>query len=90
MKPLTDNQIEFLASAMINGAEAELVNYLRFQEGRLQVDSKYFRDTYKELDLNQHEELNFVVRKILKKYLKDNEELYIMYGQASKTLEEEA
>jgi hypothetical protein len=31
-----------------------------------------------------------VIRKVLKKYLQDNEELYVMYGKMSKVLEEEA
>lgn len=90
MKQLTDNQIEFLASAMVNGAQAELVNYLRFQDGAFQHNSKYFKDTYKHLDLFGHEEFNAVLRKVLKKYLQDNEELYVMYGKMSKVLEEEA
>ncbi len=89
-KIITENEIGYIISFMLNSAEIEMGNHIYYDhevgeyKGKYKRPSKYWRDTYKSLQLFNDPKVYQAMFDAVSKHLKDNEELLIMYGHLDK------
>jgi len=85
-KIITENEIGYIVSFMLNSAEIEMSNHIYYDHdvGYDTPPSKYFRDTYKDLQLFNDPKVFKAMFDAVSKHLKDNEELLIMCGHLNK------
>ena len=81
-KIITAREIDYIISFMLNTAQLEMRNHIYYEhETELgKSPPKYFLDTYKHMQLELDPKVYKAMFDAVSKYLKDNEELLIMYG----------
>ena len=79
---ITEDQIAYIVSFMLNTARVEMRNHFWYKHDEdYSVPSGYFKATYKPLDLQTDGDCFEAMFKVVSKYFKDNEELLMMYGR---------
>lgn len=90
-KIITASEIGYIISFMLNSAEIEMGNHIYYDHecGYDRKIPKYWRDTYKHLQLFNDPKVYDAMFDAVSKHLKDNEELLIMYGHLDKRVVED-
>jgi len=80
---ITEEQIAYIVSFMLSAARRELSSHIWYKHDEYPrtTPSGYFRANYKRLDLEWDDDVFSAMHKAVSKYLKDNEELLMMYGR---------